>query len=506
MHSAVGTRMFGSPDRTHAEPADDGAKHVKPKTTFRERAARSELNDAELLNSNNSDLHPPTTNVDVAVVGGGIHGLIYAIHARCFAPKQDTERKRVDRQLRISVFEKASRPSHKSGESTLPPLAMWLKMLGFEGDVLLRIFGLKDGLSFYTLDKYQPREYTYFASSGPPGLLLAGFQIERSTAELFLTMLAQRRGVNVYHGRTVDIESTRLSADGNVVPVQDNKGTTSSTSTINCPLVIDATGRFRRYTSKASRIHRFAGWNTDAYWAYFACKDETDVPLRGFEGSNTNHICFPEGWAWVIRLASWQSSPLANLMDLINYLIDHAEAGTASDSIPSMYELAQMFDCKVRWVWSIGYAIRDDICYPERSVLETFGSCEAERKFNWITSKYVKLQEFMSSFELIHNLYGPGSTWKVRKSLAFASNIVSGDGWAAVGDALGFTNPLHSPGINVAVGSTGLAAELTHQAFICQTKDERRHVWAGYDAYVIPMLQSLELMNRFNVSLHMCRS
>lgn len=485
---------------THGKMAVNGTASVQAKTTLRDRAARLGLTDAQVINSNSPDPESPPTDIDVSVVGGGIHGLIYAIHARCFDPKEDTERKKLNRKLSISLFEKSSKPSHKIGESTLPPFSLWMKMLGFKGEVLLRIFGMKDGLNFYTMDKHNQGEYSEFASNGPPGLFLAGFQVERSISELFLTIVAQRRGINVYHSHQVDVNNTHLSAEGNTVPIQDLEADKRQTKTVNCPLLIDSTGRFRRYSSKAARVRRFEGWNTDAYWGYFKCKDETKVPIRQFEGPNTNHLCFPEGWAWVIRLPSWQGSPVANLMDMMNFLIDHAEAGTPGDEIPSMYELAEMFGCKVQWVWSIGYAIRDDVHYPERDVLDTFGSSEAERKFNWITSKYVKLQQFMSNFDLIHDLYGPGSTWTIRKTLTFASDIVSGDGWAAVGDAVGFTNPLHSPGISATMGSTGLAAELTHRAFMCNTKNERRHVWSEYDKYVIPMVRSLDMMNRFNVS------
>ena len=202
---------------------------------------------------------------------------------------------------------------------------------------------------------------------------------------------------------------------------------------------------------------------------------------------------------WVIRLPSWQGSPVANLMDMMNYLIDESEKGTPGDQLPSMYELADMFDCKVQWVWSLGYAIRDDIVYPDREEMAKFGKSEAERTFNYITSKYVKLQEFMSNFELIEELYGPGSTWVIRKGLTFQSNVVSGDGWAAIGDAVGFTNPLHSPGISATMGSTTLCAELTHRAFKAQTINDRRLIWREYEQYVHPMVRSLDMMNRFNV-------
>lgn len=38
----------------------------------------------------------------------------------------------------------------------------------------------------------------------------------------------------------------------------------------------------------------------------------------------------------MIRLLSWEGSPLANMMDMINYLLDHALAGTPNDELPSV--------------------------------------------------------------------------------------------------------------------------------------------------------------------------
>ncbi len=58
---------------------------------------------AEILNSGNAQSAPEAEN-DVTVVGGGIHGLIYAIHARKVHPEAN---------LKISVFEKAPRPQWK---------------------------------------------------------------------------------------------------------------------------------------------------------------------------------------------------------------------------------------------------------------------------------------------------------------------------------------------------------------------------------------------------------
>ncbi|KAL8840438.1 MAG: hypothetical protein Q9170_001314 [Blastenia crenularia] len=468
-----------------------------PKKTFTERAAAGRLNDAQILNSNNVDGAELPASSDVVVAGGGIHGLIYAIHSSKFKPGN----------LKISLIEKNSKPGYKIGESTLPLFSLWCKMLGLTGEYLLRIFGLKDGLAFNFLDRENQGEYTDFCSNGTPGLFLSGFQMERTMSELLFTLVAQRSGVNVFHGKQVDFAATKISGgvERNQVEIQKGKFDEEPAKAIDSSLFVDATGRFRQFASKNAPIHRFEGWNYDATWAYFNCpKDESNMKFRHWEGHNTNHLCFPEGWAWVIRVPTWEGSPVAGLMDMMTYLLDCAEAAIPNDQIPSSEELAEMFGLKLRWVTSIGMALRNDVKYPED--MSAYGTKEAERKFYYFVEKYDLIKEFMGNFEIIENLYGPNTTWIIRKSLTYQSPVVSGKGWLAIGDAVGFTNPLHSPGITANMATSVYAAELTHHALDAakNAKDAEagelavRETFAPYDDFAKRLVPALNQMNRFN--------
>lgn len=89
-------------------------------------------------------------------------------------------------------------------------------------------------------------------------------------------MLAQRNGIDVWHGHQADIQNTVLSDKGDVIPIKNvAAGTVKETKS---PLVVDGTGRFRQIGSKFSRVKRFDGWNTDAFWAYFECHNEAGIP------------------------------------------------------------------------------------------------------------------------------------------------------------------------------------------------------------------------------------
>ncbi|TVY83919.1 Flavin-dependent halogenase armH4 [Lachnellula suecica] len=467
------------------------------KHTFWERAASGHLDDAAILNSNNEAGSEVPPDADVVVAGGGIHGLIYSIHAASYKPGN----------LKISLIEKNNKPAYKVGESTLGYFSLWCKMLGLTGAYMLRLFGLKDGLGFYFLDRENQGNYTDFNCNGTTAEILSGFQLERPISELLFTLVAQRRGVNVYHGKEVDFTSTQVQGGVNTsrIHIKEDKSSSKPATTVVSSLLIDATGRFRQMTSKNAPLQRFEGWNCDAFWGYFTCpKNESKILFNFYEGANTNHLCFPEGWAWIIRLPSWEGSPIAGLMDMIIYLLDCAEAGVPGDQIPSSEELARIFGLKFRWVTSIGFAVRNDVRYPED--MSAYGSREAERKFNYFVQKYNLINEFMSNFQLIPDLYGPGTSWFIRKSLAYQSAVVSGPGWIAIGDACGFTNPFLSPGITATMSTSTLAAELTHQALnkakvvgnAAAAELTIRKCLVPYDNFVRRLIPALDVMNRFN--------
>lgn len=63
-----------------------------------------QLCSADVLNAGNPS-KTPSTESDVTVIGAGIHGLIYSIHARLIPSPEE---------LKISVFEKTAKPLHKA--------------------------------------------------------------------------------------------------------------------------------------------------------------------------------------------------------------------------------------------------------------------------------------------------------------------------------------------------------------------------------------------------------
>jgi hypothetical protein len=155
--------------------------------------------------------------------------------------------------------------------------------------------------------------------------ILAGYQVERPISELLLTLFAQRHGIDIWHGHQADAQKTVLSAEGDVIPIKNVAAGTSVET--KSPLVVDGTGRFRQIGSKYSRVKRFDGWNTDAFWAYFECKDEDrlpDVSILPFYYTRRVYIYFANFYSAgynitgfpLLRGSTYQSHLLPRRLDL----------------------------------------------------------------------------------------------------------------------------------------------------------------------------------------------
>ncbi|MCJ1340954.1 hypothetical protein MMC09_006250 [Bachmanniomyces sp. S44760] len=464
------------------------------------RQNQPELSDSVLLNSNNRSKFEGEP--DVAVIGAGIIGLCYAIHLKRTSP-----------QLKISIFEKSPAPIQKIGESTLSPFSKFASGEMCPHDYFLRLFALKDGLQFYCLDE-QDRK----VSLSDVGGVDISYQLDRRVSELFFTMWAQKLGINVYHGVECGIELpkgvgqavTKFDEQGIAVSIhpphiklKDPLQSTGTTATsVKAKVVCDASGFSRSLTGKFGNKEKLGSWNCDAYWAYFKRKDtdfNVDDRLLKWDHPATKHMCFPEGWGWFIELISWHQAPLANLMDLLAYIIESAIDGVPADDIPCTQELSETFDCPYERMTSIGWAVRNDFKLFDENI-EEYGTSEGERNFNFIKRKYPALQRLTDGgYELLPKYYCV-QTYFVKKAMAYRSPVVAGDGWLAIGNSAGFTNPLISPGINAGIGGAFYAATLTENILAAPLADRVRVMQKCARMHQAHMynfkLPRLHLMNR----------
>jgi hypothetical protein len=186
-------------------------------------------------------------------------------------------------------------------------------------------------------------------------------------------------------------------------------------------------------------------------------------------------------------------------MDMCAYLIDNAKRGIPASAVMCTESLSRAFGCPFEYITSIGWAVRDDYSFP--ADLESYGVTESERKFQYFQRKYPTLDGVMNDvYELLPGYYGK-YTYFTRKSMAYRSPIVAGDGWFAIGNSAGFTNPLISPGINAGIETAFLAAEMTRD--ILQAPKDRalvimREKAKAYQAFSHDfMMPRLWQMNQF---------
>ena len=171
----------------------------------------------------------------------------------------------------------------------------------------------------------------------------------------------------------------------------------------------------------------------------------------------TSHVCFPQGWMWVIALTSWDRSPDGQLAALADYLLDHRDA--PETQLPSRVHLADKFGCPYDEIVSIGFTVRDDD--------DTARSLPADQRFTHYVDRYPGLAHVMRGFQLVRP-YGE-RPYKQRRHMAYHCAQASGDGWVAVGDSTVLINPLFSPGMKDGLKQAQAAVKL-----VCDALDQDR--------------------------------
>ena len=238
---------------------------------------------------------PVDRAVDVVVIGAGPNGCLYASFLKQMQPNAS-----------ILVLNKASSASYKIGESTLSGFCKALRTVGIPHETMQSLFYKKNGLGFFHIDGGTTRvedahEYILEAFDET-------FQVERSVLDSLVIRNTQRLGVTLLHGATASVDCDQLGPQGGVVSYRIG----SSQRRVRAKLVVDASG-------PAGYIARQLGlWTSDdlpfqtsAIWGYWpgipplgtrtGFTRRTQFPRDEY----TQHVCFPEGWMWLIPLWTW---------------------------------------------------------------------------------------------------------------------------------------------------------------------------------------------------------
>ncbi|MDR8525509.1 NAD(P)/FAD-dependent oxidoreductase [Shewanella fidelis] len=163
--------------------------------------------------------YAPSLNVDVAIIGAGPSGSIAAslLHAQ---------------GKRVVVLEKQHFPRFSIGESLLPCCMTVIEQANMLAAVEQAGFQFKNGAAFKYRDKYTQFDFTDKFTSGPG----TTFQVERANFDKLLADEAQKQGVDIRYGHSV--ESIELQAEPRLVLINEQ----GQQQIVNAQFVLDASG------------------------------------------------------------------------------------------------------------------------------------------------------------------------------------------------------------------------------------------------------------------------
>jgi flavin-dependent dehydrogenase len=326
---------------------------------------------------------------DVVIIGGSLSGAATATLLRRECP-----------DLRVLIVERAPHFTRRVGEATVEISGYFLgRVLGLSQHLNSKHL-LKQGMRFWFANE-QTQTLEDASEIGPKfHVRLPSWQLDRSVVDEELLQRTVSAGVELR--RPAQVTAVRLQPGGQQeVDIKSEDGQ----ETVRCRWVVDASG-------VAALLARQEGWleaNTEhpttsawARWRGVKDWDGRDLAERfpgwarrclGSRNTATNHIVGDGWWSWWIPL----------------------QCGEVSVGVVFDQRLVSFPDGGAK----LGDRLRE---FLERHPVAR----EVLRDAQWVEGD-------------VH--------W--RKNLAYHSRVFAGDGFALVGDAAAFLDPLYSPGMDI---------------------------------------------------------
>lgn len=324
---------------------------------------------------------------DVAIVGGAFSGAATGLLL-----------KRRNPALRVVIVEKAEAFDRKVGESTTEVSSCFLT----------RVLGLTNYLGHHQLAKQGLR--MWFAKTADDDFdacaelgsrfnsRMPGFQVDRATLDEHVLALAVAEGCELI--RPAKVVKLELGGpEGNEIDIVAG----GEMSQLRARWVVDASGRAAVIARMRHYLEPMKEHPTNALWARFTgVKDWDGVELRAkypvwaeatytARGWATNHLCGPGWWVWIIPLK--------------------------------------------------GGDVSVGLVYDERIFSPPQGGTIGERILAHCMEHPVG-REILGASQVIDG------DERAYSNLAYSVKQILCDGWACVGDAAGFIDPLYSPGLD----------------------------------------------------------
>jgi flavin-dependent dehydrogenase len=333
---------------------------------------------------------------DVLVIGGGPAGSVTASLLRKYNPR-----------LRVVLVEQATFPRYHIGESLVLEVNRVLADAGVLDAVKEAGFLKKGGAAYVWGEDRRPWAFLFAESTGRrphfEGALDYTFHVDRAEFDRILIDHAKKLGVDVHQPARVVAVASEEGKSPSVVEVELDGGEHVS---IEARFVVDASGR----AGLVSRRHGKRIFDpilkniaTFGYWKGVTLEKEYS---RDWDLATISIVSMPMGWMWFIPM-----SPGVVSVGVVTPVDKHRE-----------------------------YARADVEDFYRSSV---FSAPEPSR--------------WLKDTELFH-LPGAPKKVMVESDFNYLQERLHGPGWAAVGDAAGFLDPLFTFGVFLSVTGAQLLA------------------------------------------------
>jgi len=336
---------------------------------------------------------------DVVIIGGAFSGAATALMLKRKRP-----------EARVLIIEKTAEFDRKVGESTTEVSSCYMT----------RILGLTHYLGHHQLAKQGLRLWFSNRPDQPFGdcvevgtryqSRLPGFQVDRAKLDSHMLELAVQAGCELW--RPAKVTNCELdNGNGQRVSAVVNLGERTTT----CRWIVDATGRAAMLARKLGYFRQNTEHPINAVWARFTGVKQWD------------------SYEWRERFPDYANRCRAGREWATNHLFGRGW-----------------------WVWIIplrGGDVSAGIVYDSRIFKFPEGPSLAQRLHTHIVSNPIGREIFGTARVIEGDVHA-------LSMLPYHSEKVCDDGWAAVGDAVGFIDPLYSPGLDFCSYTSYYVADL----------------------------------------------
>src|SRR6266478_9090304 len=352
---------------------------------------------------------------DVAIIGGAFSGAATAVVLKRRCPN-----------ARVLIIEKTTEFDRKVGESTTEVSSCFMT----------RILGLTHHLGHHHLPKqglrlwfsqHPGQSFDDCVELGARyGARLAGFQVDRATLDTHLLEEAVKAGCELI--RPAKVTSLQLCDGGEQVITLDFQ---NEQRIIRARWIVDASGRAAMIARKLGHFRPNLEHPISAVWARFNGVKEWD------------------SYEWREKFPDYANGCLTAREWATNHLFGRGW-----------------------WVWIIplqGGDVSAGIVYDSRIFKLPEGPSLAQRLHSHILSNPVGREIFGAARVIEGDVHA-------LSMLPYHSEKVCGNGWAAVGDAAVFIDPLYSPGLDFCSYTSHYVADLLARSVVGEDVTERlRH-------------------------------